>query len=107
MSRENVTAIHYSLLSKPQQNELVNYINKLFNKGLSPTIPIIRILAIDIYKTKPGKNQIWRFIGFYKDRLNYSFLRLINLAKKKADSPKAYRAQFKDVKDFKYLKFLY
>ena len=56
MSRENVTAIHYSLLSKLQQNELVNYINKLSNKGLPPTIPIIRMLAIDICKTKPSKN---------------------------------------------------
>ena len=107
MSRENVTAIHYSLLSKPQQNELVNYINKLSNKGLPPTIPVIRMLAIDIYKTKPGKNWTWRFMGSYKDRLNHGFLRSINLAKKKTDSPKAYRAQFKNVRDPKYLKFLY
>ena len=55
-SRENVTTIHYSLLLKPQQNELVNYINKFFNKGLPPIIPVVRMLAINIYKTKPGKN---------------------------------------------------
>ena len=55
-SHENVTAIHHSLLLKPQQNELVGYINKLPNKGLPPTIPVVRILAIDIYKTKPSKN---------------------------------------------------
>ena len=53
-SCENVTATHHNLLSKPQQNELVNYINKLSNKGLPPTIPVVRMLAIDICKIKPG-----------------------------------------------------
>ena len=62
---------------------------------------------MDIYKTKPSKNQIWRFMGSYKDRLNHNFLRLINLAKKKADSFKAYRVWFKNIRDSKYLKFLY
>ena len=62
---------------------------------------------MDICKTKPSKNQTQQFIKSYKDRLNYSFLQLINLAKRKADSPKAYRAWFKDIKDPKYLKFLY
>ena len=49
-SRENVTATYYSLLSKPQQNELVNYINKLFNKGLPPIILVVKMLAMDICK---------------------------------------------------------
>ena len=106
-SRENVTATHYSLLSKPQQNELVNYINKLSNKGLPPTIPVVRMLAIDICKTKPGKNWTWRFVRSYKDRLDHGFLQSINLARRKADSPKVYRAWFKDVRDPNYLKFLY
>jgi hypothetical protein len=54
-SRENITAIYYSLLLKAQQNRLVNYINKLSDKGIPPTIPVIRLLAIDIYKTRSGK----------------------------------------------------
>ena len=62
---------------------------------------------MDIYKTKPSKNQTQQFIGSYKDRLNYSFLQLINLAKKKIDSPKVYKVWFKDIRDPKYLKFLY
>ena len=57
-SCENVTATHHNLLSKPQQNELINYINKLSNKGLPPIIPVVRILAIDICKIKPSKNWI-------------------------------------------------
>ncbi len=65
------------------------------------------MLAIDICKTKPGKNWTWRFMRFYKDRLNYGFLRSIDLARRKADSPKAYRAWFKAVRDPNYLKFLY
>src|SRR6266567_7479019 len=64
-SHENVTAIHHSLLSKPQQNKLVNYINKLSNKGLPPTIPVVRMLAINICKTKPNKNWTWQFIRSY------------------------------------------
>ena len=40
-SYKNITAIYHSLLSKAQQNKLVNYINKLFNKGIPPTIPVI------------------------------------------------------------------
>ena len=46
-------------------------------------------------------------MGFYKNRLNYSFLQLINLAKRKIDSPKVYRVWFKDIKNPKYLKILY
>ena len=95
------------MLSKLQQNKLVNYINKLSNKKLPPTIPVVRMLAIDIYKTKPSKNWTWRFVGSYKDRLNYSFLRSINLARRKADFPKVYRVWFKDIKNPKYLKILY
>ena len=66
-SRENATAIHHSLLSKPQQTELVNYINKLSNKGIPPTVPVVRMLAMDICKTKPGKNWTWRFVRSQQD----------------------------------------
>ena len=62
---------------------------------------------MDIYKTKPSKNWTWWFVRSYKDRFNYSFLQLINLAKRKIDSPKVYKAQFKDIRDSNYLKFLY
>ena len=41
ISYKNITAIHYSLLLKAQQNELVNYINKLSNKGIPFTILVI------------------------------------------------------------------
>ena len=40
-SHKNITAIYHSLLSKAQQNKLVNYINKLSNKGIPPTILVI------------------------------------------------------------------
>ena len=96
-SRENITAIHHSLLSKAQQNELVNYINKLSNKGIPSTIPVVRLLAMDICKTMPGKCWTWRFIKAYSDYLNHGFLWSIDLARRKADSPEVYRAWFEQV----------
>ena len=65
------------------------------------------MLAIDICKTKPSKNWTWWFVRFYKDCLNHGFLQLINLARRKGDSPKVYKVWFKDVRDPNYLKFLY
>ena len=38
---ENIIAIHHFLLLKAQQNKLVNYINKLSNKGIPPTILVV------------------------------------------------------------------
>ena len=43
-SRENITATHHSLLSKAQQNKLVNYINKLFKHG-HHLYPLTKILT--------------------------------------------------------------
>jgi hypothetical protein len=94
-SRENIIAIHHSLLSKAQQNKLVNYINRLSNKGIPPTILVVRLLAIDICKTRPRKCWTWRFIKAYSDRLDYSFLWNIDLARRKADSLEVYHIWFK------------
>jgi len=93
-SRKNIIAIYHSLLSKAQQSELVNYINKLSNKGIPPTILVVRSLTMDICKTRPGKCWTWRFVKAHSDRLDYSFLRSINLARRKADSLEVYRAWF-------------
>ena len=54
-SHENTIAIHHSLLLKAQQNKLINYINRLSNKGIPPTILVVQLLAIDICKTRPKK----------------------------------------------------
>jgi hypothetical protein len=47
-AREDIISETLSLLTKVQQTVLVNYINKLSNKGLPPTVPIVRSLAGDI-----------------------------------------------------------
>ena len=44
-SHKNITAIHHSLLLKAQQNKLVNYINKLSNKGIFSTILVVRLFT--------------------------------------------------------------
>ena len=53
------------LLNDQQEQDLVNYINKLTEKGLPPTVSMLRNFARDIASREPSKTWSQRFCKKY------------------------------------------
>ena len=58
LSHEDATFQHKTLLSKQQNKDLLDYVNKLTVRGCPPTPAMVRNFAFDICKTWPGKNWV-------------------------------------------------
>lgn len=85
VSRENA-AYERSLLSKEQQKTLINYIDKICERGLPPTPFMVRNFAAEICGEWPGKNWVARFTKKHKKVLHAKYLAGHDLSRKKADN---------------------
>ena len=83
-----------ALLSKQQTKGLVDYINKLTDRGLPPTAAMIRQFARDICGKEPGKNWAYRFVRSSENDLESGFLKGFDLSRKKADNKYQYKLYF-------------
>lgn len=93
-SRQDADFQYKTLLTKQQERELVNYINKLTARGLPPTPAMVRNFAYDIGKRWPGKNWVSEFQKRQKSELHSGFLVGADLNRKKADNIQDYQAYF-------------
>ena len=75
-----------SLLSIQQEKDLVNYINWLTIRGTPPTNSMVKTLAYDICKIRPGKNWVYRFVKHYGEILDSGFLEGIDFSRQKVDN---------------------
>jgi hypothetical protein len=88
-----------SLLSFQQKKDLVRYINQLTNRGLPPTVAMVRQFACNISGKWPGKNWVYRFVDSEKNGLQSGFLTGFDLSRKKADNAYEYQLYFDLVGD--------
>ena len=84
LSREAATAKYHQCLSTAQEDALIAQINRLINRGLPPTVAIVKNLAEEIIGRQVGKNWSSQFVSHQKHRLTSSCLR--NIDKKCLDS---------------------
>jgi hypothetical protein len=75
------------LLTKQQSKNLVAYINKLTERGIPPSIHMVRQFAYDICRKMPGKNWAARWIKSQISELQSGFLEMMDLSRKKAENP--------------------
>lgn len=86
------------IMTREQERDLVKYINVLSDRGIPPTPTIVCIFIFNITKHKVSKNFVSSFVKKYADELDSKYLKLINLARKKANSYYSYKKYFKLVK---------
>jgi hypothetical protein len=70
MSQENCR-----LLNDQQEKELIKYINQLTERGLLPTVSMVRNFARDIAGKLPGKNWSQRFCMRHEDKIMSRYLK--------------------------------
>lgn len=83
------------LLSKQQDLQLVELVNRLTRDGLPPTPRMVRQFCKDLCGKLPDKNWPHRWLARHKDNINSGLLQGFDLDRKKADNFWQYRAYFK------------
>jgi hypothetical protein len=73
-------------LTDTQEKTLIQYINKLSNRGLPPTPQIVKNLAEEIIGITLGKNWVSRFCERHQKELFSVYLRTIDHKRKIADN---------------------
>jgi uncharacterized protein YoaH (UPF0181 family) len=82
------------LLSHQQEQDLVEYINKLTEKGLPPTTAMVRNFAEEIAGKRPGNSWSQRFCTRHTDVLSRGYLNTIDAQRKGADMRASYEYYF-------------
>jgi hypothetical protein len=73
-------------LTQPQEETLIEYVNKLNDRGFPPTPQILKNIAESIAKTSLGPNWVARFCKRHHTRLASIYLRTIDHKRKLADN---------------------
>ena len=82
------------LLSSQQETTLIEYINRLTDRGTPPTPAMIRNFATDIAGIAPSKMWLSRFVNRHREKLNSGFQLGFDLDRKKADNIYEYTLWF-------------
>jgi hypothetical protein len=77
-----------------QSKSLIKYINDLTERGLPPTVAMVRNIAAGIAGRLPGVNWASRWIQANKNEIKSAYLTPIDKARKKADSALYYSLYF-------------
>ena len=81
-------------LNNGQAKTLIKWINDLTDKGLSPTLEMLRNFAKELTGKKPGKQWPTRFLKKYDDQLTARYTTGIDSQRKRADSAYKYSLYF-------------
>jgi hypothetical protein len=82
------------LLNKQQSDELIKWINRLTDRGLPPTLPMLSNFAKELSGKEPGKNWAGRWIKAHSDKLVLRFSTGLDVQRKRADSAYKYSLYF-------------
>lgn len=93
-SRQDADSSYKSRLSNQQERDLIAYINKLTDRGIPPTLPMIRNFAQDIAKVDVGKNWAYTFVRRHQNELASGWLDGFDVTRKKADNASRYKVYF-------------
>ena len=82
------------LLSRQQEKDLVEYINKLTEKGLPPTTAMVRNFAEQMARKRPGNSWSQRFCMRHNHVLSRGYLNTIDSQRKGANAKASYEYYF-------------
>src|ERR1700759_3431718 len=81
-------------LTQTQEEALIEYVNKLNDRGFPPTPQILKNIAESITHTTLGCNWVARFCKRYRNRLTSIYLRTIDHKRKVADNSEHFQHFF-------------
>src|SRR5579871_2909102 len=102
-SRADADREYKYLLPQQQELFLVDYINKLTDRGIPPTTSMVRNFTHELAKKRPSKMWVSRFNKRNSKRLSSGYLKGADLNRTKADNWISYRKYFELVSVPKYL----
>ena len=85
LSRATANSEFRQRLTIAQEDVLIKHINDFTDRGLPPTVQIIKNLAEEILYDTVGKNWVGDFVQRKKDRIRSLYLRNIDSLRIKAD----------------------
>jgi hypothetical protein len=94
-----VAAEDKRFLTAQQEQSLVNYINKLTDRGLPPTPAMLRNFAYDLAGKEPGKCWSQRFCKRWNQQLKTGYLTAIDSKRQQADQKASYKRYFTVLKE--------
>jgi len=93
-ARRDADYDYKTALTQQQERDLVTYIQNLTNRGIPPTLPMVRNFAQDIAKVELGSTWSYNFVNRHRDELDCSWFDGFDIARKKADNSARYRRYF-------------
>ena len=81
-------------LTETQETELVEYVNKLTNRGFPPTPQLLKNIAESLSQKTLGPNWVARFYQRHRTRLASIYLRTIDHKRKMADNSQHFQHFF-------------
>jgi Tc5 transposase DNA-binding domain len=85
LSRATANSEFRQRLTIAQEDVLIKHINDFTDRGLPPTVQIVKNLAEEILHDTVGKNWVGDFVRRKKDRIRSLYLRNIDSLRIKAD----------------------
>jgi|HubBroStandDraft_4_1064222.scaffolds.fasta_scaffold52977_2 hypothetical protein len=85
LSRATANSEFRQRLTIAQEDVLIKHINDFTDRGLPPTVQIVKNLAEEILHDTVGKNWVSDFVRRKKDRIRSLYLRNIDSLRIKAD----------------------
>jgi hypothetical protein len=83
---EEINSYVRQQLTTTQEETLIEYVNKLNDRGFPPTPQILKNIAESVTKTRLGPNWVARFCKRHSTRLTSIYLRTIDHKRKLADN---------------------
>ena len=84
-------------LSEAQEESLIEYINKISDRGLHPTSQIVKNITESIVRTELGHNWTTRFVKRHHNRLKSVYLRTIDHKRKIANNSQYFEHFYQNV----------
>jgi Tc5 transposase DNA-binding domain len=97
-SNQDANSYSRQQLTDIQESTLIEYINKLSNRGLPPTPQIVKNLAEEIAGVTLGPNWVSRFCKRHQDQLTSVYLRTIDHKRKLADNSSHFKHFYEHVR---------
>jgi Tc5 transposase DNA-binding domain len=98
VSNQEATSYARRQLTDTQEKTLIQYINKLSNRGIPPTPQIVKNLAVEIAGDKLGPNWVSRFCKRHQKDLKSVYLRTIDHKRKVADNSAYFQHFYEQVR---------
>lgn len=92
-SREEITNTEKRLLTDSQESILIDYLNRLSNRGLHATHRILRNLVEETLQMPIGDSWTYSFVKRHSDQISSVYLKGFDRERKIADNPQ-YIAHF-------------